>query len=77
MLATGDTAIASIDRLKQYQVGKITMMCVLASPEGIRRLNHFHPDVKIVSLSLEEGLNEQGYLLPGLGDAGDRLYNTK
>ncbi len=77
MLATGDTAIAAIDRLKQYNVGKITMMSVLASPEGISRLNHFHPDVKIVSLSLEEGLNEKGYLLPGLGDAGDRLYNTK
>ncbi len=77
MLATGDTAIASIDRLKQYGVGNITMICVLASPEGVSRLNHFHPDVKIVGLSLEEGLNEQGYLLPGLGDAGDRLYNTK
>ncbi len=77
MLATGDTAIASIDRLKQYKVGKIKMICVLASPEGLERLEHFHPDVEIIGLSLEEGLNEKGYLLPGLGDAGDRLYNTK
>ncbi|OIQ20618.1 MAG: uracil phosphoribosyltransferase [Bacteriovorax sp. MedPE-SWde] len=77
MLATGDTAIATIDRLKQYEVGKITMMCVLASPQGIERLHHFHPDVEILCLSKEEGLNEQGYLLPGIGDAGDRLYNTK
>jgi len=77
MLATGDTAIATIDRLKQYNVGKITMMCVLISPQGIERLHHFHPDVDILCLSKEEGLNENGYLLPGIGDAGDRLYNTK
>jgi uracil phosphoribosyltransferase len=77
MLATGDTAIATIDRLKQYEVGKITMMSVLVSPQGIERLHHFHPDVDIICLSKEEGLNEKGYLLPGIGDAGDRLYNTK
>ncbi|MEX0798079.1 MAG: uracil phosphoribosyltransferase [Bacteriovoracaceae bacterium] len=76
MLATADTAIASVDRLKQYEVGKITLLCVLASPEGLERLSHFHPDVEVVCLSVEEGLNEQGYLLPGLGDAGDRLYNS-
>lgn len=77
MVATGDTAIASIDRLKQYGVGKITMLAVLVSPYGAERLHHFHPDVDIVCLSVEEGLNEQGYLLPGIGDAGDRLYSTK
>lgn len=77
MLATGDTAIASLDRLKQYGVGKIKFLCVLASPQGVERLHHFHPDVDIITLSLEDGLNEKGYLLPGLGDAGDRLYNTK
>lgn len=77
MLATGDTAIASIDRLKQYGVGKITMMSVLVSPGGVERLHHFHPDVDIICISKEEGLNDKGYLLPGIGDAGDRLYNSK
>ena len=77
MLATGDTAIAALDRLKQYGVGKITMLTVLISPVGLERIHHFHPDVELFTLSKEEGLNEKGYLLPGLGDAGDRLYNTK
>ena len=77
MLATADTAIAAIDRLKQYEVGKITMLSVLVSPEGVERLHHFHPEVDIVCLSKEEGMNEKGYLLPGMGDAGDRLYNIK
>jgi uracil phosphoribosyltransferase len=77
MLATGDTAIASIDRLKQYEVGKITMLSVLASPHGVERMNHFHPDVDLICVSKEEGLNDKGYILPGMGDAGDRLYNTK
>jgi len=76
MLATGDTMIAAIDRLKQYDVGKITLLSVLVSPEGIERVHHFHPDVIVYALSKEEGLNEKGYLLPGMGDAGDRLYNT-
>lgn len=76
MLATGDTAIATIDRLKQYEVGKITMLSILVSPEGIERMNHFHPDVDIICLSLEKGLNDKGYLIPGMGDAGDRLYNS-
>lgn len=76
MLATGDTAIAAIDRLKQYDVGKISMMSLLASPEGIEKLHHFHPDVHIYCISKEDGLDENGYLLPGMGDAGDRLYNT-
>lgn len=77
LLATADTAVACIDRLKQYEVGKIKMLCLLASPAGLERLHHFHPDVDVWGLSVEEGLNDQGYLLPGLGDAGDRLYNTK
>lgn len=76
MLATGDTMIASLDRLKQYEVGKITVLSVLVSPEGLERVHHFHPDVEIIALSKEEGLNDKGYLLPGMGDAGDRLYNT-
>lgn len=76
MLATGDTIIAAIDRLKQYNVGKITLLNVLVSPIGLERLHYFHPDVFVYALSVEDGLNEKGYLLPGIGDAGDRLYNT-
>jgi len=76
MVATADTAIASIDRLKKYQVGKIKFLCVLISPQGLERIHHFHPDVDIICVKKEEGLNENGYLLPGIGDAGDRLYNT-
>ena len=77
LLATGDTAIACIDRLKQYGVGKITMLCVLVSEQGIQKLHHFHPDVHILALSKERDLNADGHLLPGVGDAGDRLYKTK
>lgn len=77
MLATGDTVINAIDRLKQYNVGKITLLSVLVSPQGLERLHYFHPDVVVYTLSVEEGLNDKGYLLPGIGDAGDRLYNTK
>ncbi|EQC44047.1 uracil phosphoribosyltransferase [Bacteriovorax sp. Seq25_V] len=76
MLATGDTMIAAIDRLKQYNVGKITLLSVLVSPQGLERLHYFHPEVEIYALSKEEGLNDKGYLVPGMGDAGDRLYNT-
>jgi len=77
LLATGDTAIASIDRLKQYKVGRIKLLTILTCPTGIKRLHHFHPEVEIITLSAEEGLNEKGYLVPGLGDAGDRLFGTK
>lgn len=76
LLATGDTAIACIDRLKQYGVGKITMICILVSQEGVDKLLQFHPDVKIIAISKERDLNGDGHLLPGLGDAGDRLYKT-
>ena len=77
LLATGDTAIASIDRLKQYEVGSIKLLTILTCPQGIERLQHFHPDVEIFTLSSGEDLNEKGYLVPGLGDAGDRLFHTK
>ncbi|MCB9091529.1 MAG: uracil phosphoribosyltransferase [Halobacteriovoraceae bacterium] len=77
LLATGDTAIASVDRLKQYKVGEIRFLTILASQHGLKRLHHFHPDVKIYTLSVNEELNEQGYLVPGLGDAGDRLFQSK
>ena len=75
MVATGDTAIAAIDRLKQYQVGKIKFLCILISPMALERLAHFHPDVEIIAVEKEEGLTDEGYLLPGIGDAGNRLYN--
>lgn len=77
MLATGDTAIASIDRLKQYEVGKITILSVLVSPQGLEKLNHFHPDVNVIYLSMEDGINEQGFLLPGIGDASERLFSAR
>lgn len=77
LLATGDTAVASIDRLKQYDVGKIKMLTILTCKEGVDRVHHFHEDVEILTLSSSEELNEKGYLVPGLGDAGDRLFGTK
>ena len=76
LLATGDTAIAAIDRLKQYEVGPIRLVCLLAAPEGLSKLKTFHPDVEVFTLSLERELNDKGYILPGLGDAGDRLYDS-
>lgn len=77
LLATGDTAVASIDRLKQYEVGKIKLITLLTCKHGTERVHHFHPDVDIFTLSAAEELNEKGYLVPGLGDAGDRLFQTK
>lgn len=76
LLATGDTACAAIQRLKEYEVGPIRYICLLASPEGVAKVNRLHPDVEIYTLNVEKGLDAQGFLLPGLGDAGDRLYDT-
>ena len=76
LLATGDTAIAAIDRLKQYEVGPITFVSVLAAPEGIRKLKAAHPDVNIITTNVDRELSPKGYILPGLGDAGDRLFDT-
>lgn len=76
LLATGDTALAAIHRLKEYEVGTIKLITVLASQEGIKKIHTHHPDVEIATLSVEETLNEQGYVLPGIGDAGNRLYRT-
>lgn len=77
LLATGDTAVASIDRLKQYGVGEIQFLTILSCEQGINRVHQFHPDVKIYTLGIEQELNEKGYLVPGLGDAGDRLFGTR
>lgn len=77
LVATADTSVAAIDRLKSYNVGPIKLLSILASPEGLAKLQEFHPDVTVYALSKELGINELGYLMPGLGDAGDRLYGTK
>ena len=77
MLATGGSAVAAIDFIKQHGGKDITFMCVIAAPEGIERLNKAHPDVKIFVGNLDRCLNEKAYILPGLGDAGDRIFGTK
>ena len=76
MLASGDTACAAIERLKTYGVSKIRLVTLLASREGVAKINTLFPDVEIFTVHLERELNAKGYLLPGLGDAGDRLYDT-
>lgn len=76
VLGTGDTAVACIDRLNTYEVGPIVFICVLCSTPGLEKLFHFHPDVKVYALAVEPELNEAGYLVPGLGDVGARLYKT-
>jgi uracil phosphoribosyltransferase len=76
LLATGDTAVAAIDRLKEHEAGQIRYLCILASPQGIEKVRSVHPDVEIFTFNVERGLDERGYLLPGVGDAGDRLYDT-
>lgn len=76
LIATGDTICAAIDRLKEYEVGSIRCVCLLVSPQAIERIRSVHPDVEIITLSVERALDERGYLLPGVGDAGDRLYDT-
>lgn len=77
MLATGGSASAAIDFIKQRGGKKIIFMCLIAAPEGIEVLQQAHPDVDIFIAAKDEGLNENKYILPGLGDAGDRLYGTK
>lgn len=76
LLGTGDTAVACIDRLNTYEVGPITFICVLCSQRGLEKLFHFHPDVRVYALAVEPELDERGYLIPGLGDVGARLYKT-
>ena len=76
MLATGNSSVAAIDRLKEAGSKNIRFMCLLAAPEGIARMRKAHPDVHIVTASVDEKLNDQGYIVPGLGDAGDRMFGT-
>ena len=77
MLATGNSAIAAIERLKQAGATAIKYVCLLAAPEGVQAFHEAHPDVPIITAALDSHLNDHGYIVPGLGDAGDRLYGTK
>lgn len=77
MLATGGSACDAISRLKKDGYTRIKLMCLVASPEGVEAVNKLHPDVDIYLASLDEGLNDRNYILPGLGDAGDRIFGTK
>lgn len=77
MLATGHSAVAAIDRLKQAGCTRMVFVCLLASPEGVACLRKAHPDVRIVTCAIDRGLDSHGYIRPGLGDAGDRLFGTK
>ncbi|MCA0872422.1 uracil phosphoribosyltransferase [Seohaeicola saemankumensis] len=77
MLATGNSSAAAIDLLKGAGATDIRFLCLLAAPEGVARMKEAHPDVPIVTASLDRGLNEKGYIMPGLGDAGDRMFGTK
>ncbi|KPP92523.1 MAG: uracil phosphoribosyltransferase UppS [Rhodobacteraceae bacterium HLUCCA08] len=77
MLATGNSSAAAIDLLKQAGATDIRFLCLLAAPEGIKRMEQAHPDVPIVTAAVDECLNDHGYIVPGLGDAGDRMFGTK
>ena len=77
MLATGNSSVAAIDLLKAAGATDIRFLCLLAAPEGIARMKEAHPDVPIVTAAVDEKLNESGYIVPGLGDAGDRMFGTK
>ncbi len=77
MLATGNSSIAAVQRIKEAGGKHIKFVCLLAAPEGIKQFQETHPDVPIFTAAIDDHLNEHGYILPGLGDAGDRLYGTK
>lgn len=76
MLATGGSAVAAVDFIKQHGGKKIKFMCMIAAPEGMETLTKAHPDIDIYCAQMDEKLNERGYIMPGLGDAGDRLFGT-
>jgi uracil phosphoribosyltransferase len=77
MLATGNSSVAAITKVKEAGARSVTLVCLVSAPEGIERLHGEHPDVRIVTASIDRGLDERGFIVPGLGDAGDRLYGTK
>jgi uracil phosphoribosyltransferase len=76
MLATGNSSVAAIDLVKEQGAKDILFLCLLAAPEGIERMRTAHPDVPIVTAAIDEKLNDLGYIVPGLGDAGDRMFGT-
>ena len=76
MLATGNSAIAALDRIKKAGATNITFLCLLAVPEGLKAMKKAHPDVHIYTTAIDEKLNEKSYIIPGLGDAGDRIFGT-
>lgn len=77
MLATGNSAIAAVQRLKDGGARRLKFVCLLAAPEGVRAFNEAHPDVELYTAAVDQCLDEHGYIVPGLGDAGDRIYGTK
>jgi len=77
MLATGNTAVAAVDRLKELGASELRYVCLLATPVGLANLHRHHPEVHVWTAAIDEQLNDHGYILPGLGDAGDRLYGTR
>ena len=77
MLATGNSTAAAVDTVKEAGAAQITLIALIAAPEGVARIERAHPDVRIVVAAIDSHLNEKGYIVPGLGDAGDRLYGTK
>lgn len=77
MLATANTAIAALTKLREAGAADLRLACLVAAPEGIERLHEAHPDVSIITAAVDQGLNEVGYIVPGLGDAGDRIYGTE
>jgi uracil phosphoribosyltransferase len=77
MLATGGSAVAAVSALREAGARKVRFLCLVAAPEGVRRMLEAHPDVPIYTAALDRQLNEHGYILPGLGDAGDRLFGTR
>ncbi|MFL2927075.1 MAG: uracil phosphoribosyltransferase [Opitutales bacterium] len=77
MLATGNSSVAAIDRLKKEGAQDLRLLCLLAAPEGVARMKEAHPDVPIFTASLDEKLDDRGYIVPGLGDAGDRMFGTQ
>jgi uracil phosphoribosyltransferase len=77
MLATGNSAVAAVDRLKKTGPRSIRFVCLVTCPEGIKTFHDAHPDVPVYTPAVDRGLNEHGYIVPGLGDAGDRIFGTK
>ena len=77
MLATGNTAVAAMDRLKEHGANELRFVCLLATETGLKNLHRHHPEVRVWTAAIDERLNDHGYILPGLGDAGDRLYGTR